>query len=185
MQETQGMWVWSLYWEDLLEEKMAPHSIILAWKKKKKKISQTEEPGRLQSNRLPRVGHERATEHVFVVVQSCPTLCNAIGCSTRGFTISRSSLRLVSSESVMPSDHLILCWHYQSAGLLLILQWAPVLLILSHKNVPLRQARQEWKNNHKVSVHSSNKLLFKILGVCTVCWFYYYLHICSFNVPEN
>ena len=39
MQETQGMCVWSLDWEDLLEEKMAPHSIILAWKKKKKNIT--------------------------------------------------------------------------------------------------------------------------------------------------
>ena len=40
MQETQGMCVWSLDWEDLLEEKMAPHSIILAWKKKKKSHKQ-------------------------------------------------------------------------------------------------------------------------------------------------
>ena len=36
--------VWSLGWEDPLEESMATHSSILAWK-----IPWTEEPGRLQS----------------------------------------------------------------------------------------------------------------------------------------
>ena len=41
MQET---WVQSLGWEDPLEEEMAPHSSILAWK-----IIWTEEPGGLQS----------------------------------------------------------------------------------------------------------------------------------------
>ena len=41
MQERQ---VQSLGWEDLLEEEMATHSSILAWE-----ISQTEEPGGLQS----------------------------------------------------------------------------------------------------------------------------------------
>ena len=32
MQETQEMQVWSLGWEDLLEEEMATHSNILAWR---------------------------------------------------------------------------------------------------------------------------------------------------------
>ena len=40
----QETWVRSLGWEDLLEEEMATHSSILAWK-----ISWTEEPGGLQS----------------------------------------------------------------------------------------------------------------------------------------
>ena len=38
--------------EDPLEEKMAAHSCILAWR-----IPWTEEPGRLQSMGLQRVGH--------------------------------------------------------------------------------------------------------------------------------
>ena len=42
-QEIQEMQVRSLSWEDPLEEGMATHSIILAWK-----IPGTEEPGRLQ-----------------------------------------------------------------------------------------------------------------------------------------
>ena len=40
MQETQEMWVWSPGWEDPLEEGMATHSSILAWR-----IPWTEEPG--------------------------------------------------------------------------------------------------------------------------------------------
>ena len=48
MQET---WVQSLGWEDPLEEGMATHSSILAWR-----IPRTEEPGGLQSMGLQRVG---------------------------------------------------------------------------------------------------------------------------------
>ena len=44
MQETQETWVQSLGQEDPLEEEMATHSNIVAWK-----IPWTEEPGRLQS----------------------------------------------------------------------------------------------------------------------------------------
>ena len=43
MQEMQETWVWSLGQEDPLEEGMATHSNILAWK-----IPWTEEPGGLQ-----------------------------------------------------------------------------------------------------------------------------------------
>ena len=50
MWETQ---VRSLGWEDLLEEEMATHSSILAWR-----IPWTEEPGRLQSMGSQRVGHD-------------------------------------------------------------------------------------------------------------------------------
>ena len=45
-------WVQFLGQEDLLEKEMAPHSSILAWK-----IPWTEEPGRLQSMGLLRMGH--------------------------------------------------------------------------------------------------------------------------------
>ena len=41
---TQETWIQSLDWEDPLEEGMATHSNILAWR-----ISMTEEPGGLQS----------------------------------------------------------------------------------------------------------------------------------------
>ena len=45
--------VQSLGWEDLLEEEMATHSSILAWK-----IPWMEVPGRLQSMGSQRVGHD-------------------------------------------------------------------------------------------------------------------------------
>ena len=46
------------------------------------------------------------------VAQSSPTLCDPRDCSTPGSlssTISQSLLKLMSIESVMPSNHLILC----------------------------------------------------------------------------
>ena len=44
------------------------------------------------------------------VTKSCLTLCNPMDCSTSlSFTISQSLLKLTSSESMMPSNHLILC----------------------------------------------------------------------------
>ena len=52
MQEMKETQVRSLSWEDLLKEKMATHSSILAWK-----IPWTEEPGVLQSVGSQRVKH--------------------------------------------------------------------------------------------------------------------------------
>ena len=53
MQETQETGVWFLGWEDSLEEGMATHSNILAWR-----IPWTEEPGQLQSIIVTRVGRD-------------------------------------------------------------------------------------------------------------------------------
>ena len=58
MQETQEMQVWSLGWEDPLEEEMATHSSILAWR-----IPWTEEPDGLPSIGSQTVGHNWVTEH--------------------------------------------------------------------------------------------------------------------------
>ena len=54
VQETQVLF---LGWEDPLEKGMATHSSILAWR-----IPWTEEPGRLQSMRSQRVGHDLVTK---------------------------------------------------------------------------------------------------------------------------
>ena len=51
-------WVQSLGWEDPLEEGMATHSGILAWK-----IPRAEEPGGLQSMALQRIRHDWVTKH--------------------------------------------------------------------------------------------------------------------------
>ena len=50
MRET---WVLSLVWQDPLEEGMATHSSVLAWR-----IPWTEEHGKLQSMGSQRVGHD-------------------------------------------------------------------------------------------------------------------------------
>ena len=58
MQETQETWVQSLGQEDTLEEEIAAHPSILAWK-----IPWTEEPGRLQTTGSQRVRHDSPTTH--------------------------------------------------------------------------------------------------------------------------
>ena len=64
MQETQETMVWALHQEDPLEEGVATHSTILAWR-----VPQTEEPGGLQSIELQRVGHDwRDSTHVCVSI---------------------------------------------------------------------------------------------------------------------
>ena len=60
MWETQ---VCSLGGEDPSEKGMATHSSILAWR-----IPWTEEPGRLQSMGLQRVGHDQATSTLTLTV---------------------------------------------------------------------------------------------------------------------
>ena len=60
----QETWVRSLGWEDPLEKEIATHSSILAWK-----FPWTEEPGGLQSMGSQRVGHNLASEHIFVPTQ--------------------------------------------------------------------------------------------------------------------
>ena len=77
MQKTQEMWVQSMGWEDPLEEEMATH-LSLAWK-----ILWTEEPSRLQSIELQRVGtqltihkweYNCSTMLLVSVVQPSPTV---------------------------------------------------------------------------------------------------------------
>ena len=107
-----------------LEKEMATHSGTLAWK-----IQWTEKPGRLQSMWSQRVGHNWATSLHFtsegpypaVVTVHCSvtqslsliglfaTPWTAASQASLSFTISLSLLRLMCIESVMPSNHLILC----------------------------------------------------------------------------
>ena len=53
VQGLRETWIQSLGWEDPIEEGMATHSSVLAWR-----IPWTEEPGRLQSMESRRVGHK-------------------------------------------------------------------------------------------------------------------------------
>ena len=76
-----------------MEKEMATYFSIVAWE-----IPWTEEPDGLQSVVL------KPYIHVG--------LCDPMNCSTqvsRSFTVSQSLLKLKSTESVMPSNYLVLC----------------------------------------------------------------------------
>ena len=69
--------------------------------------------------------------HCCLVIQLCPTLCDSMNCSTPGFsvlTISQSLLKLMSIESVIPSNHLILC-----CPLLFLPSIFPIIRVFSNK----------------------------------------------------
>ena len=114
---TWETWVRSLPWEDPLEWGMAPHSSILAWR-----IPWAGKPGGPQSTASQRVGHSdqargtRCSLHlslfwVVVVqplsrVQHFATPWTAARQASLSSTISWSLLKLMSTESVMPSNQL-------------------------------------------------------------------------------
>ena len=106
-------------------DSMAPHSSTLAWK-----IPWMEEPRRLQSMGSLRVGHDWATSLSLFTFMNWRRKCNPLQCSSLenprdegvwqaaiyGVAQSRTQLKQLSSssccmsiESVMPSNHLILC----------------------------------------------------------------------------
>ena len=72
-------------WEDLLEKEMATHSSICTWK-----IPWMEEPGRLQSMGLQRVGHDCATSLHF-------TSCEMINMLIRMILVNTSQCICISN----------------------------------------------------------------------------------------
>ena len=83
------------------------------------------------------------------VTQLCPTLCDPMGCSTQAslsITNSQSSLRLMSIESVMPSNHLILCH-----PLLLPPSIFPSIRIFSNESVPHIRWLNDWSFSFSIS----------------------------------
>ena len=91
---TWETWVWSLGLEDSLEEEMATLSSTLVWK-----IPLTEEPGRLQFSSV------QLLSRIWLFVTPWTTAHQA----SLSITSSQSSPKLMPIESVMPSNHLILC----------------------------------------------------------------------------
>ena len=78
------------------------------------------------------------------VAQSCPILCYPVDSSTPGFL-----LKLTSIESVMPSDHLILCH-----PLLLLLSILPTIRVFSNESVlPIRWPKY-WSFSFTISPSS-------------------------------
>ena len=89
-------WVWSLGWEDPLEEGMATHSNILAWR-----IPWTEEPGKLQSVGSQRAIHDRTTKHstyihIYIYVNICLSVCLSLSIY---IYIEREKTKIITEES--------------------------------------------------------------------------------------
>ena len=78
------------------------------------------------------------------------TLCKPMDCSLPGFPVSRSLLKLMSIESVMPSNHLILC-----RPLLLLPSIFPSIRVFSSESALLIRWPKNW--NFSFSVNSSNE----------------------------
>ena len=82
------------------------------------------------------------------VARSCLTLCNLMDCSTPGFPVTNSwsLLRLMSIESVMPSNHLILC-----LPLLLLPSIFPSIRVLSNESALHIRLPKYWSFSFIVS----------------------------------
>ena len=83
------------------------------------------------------------------VTQSRPTLCDPMNRSTTGSlsnTKSRSLLKLMSIESVMPSNHLILCHPF-----LLLPSILPIIRVFSNESVLHSRWPKYWSFGFNVS----------------------------------
>ena len=75
------------------------------------------------------------------VTQSCPALCDPVGCSTPGLPVHHQLLEFTQThvESVMPSNHLILC-----LPLLLLPLIYPSIKVFSNESVLLIRWPKFW-----------------------------------------
>ena len=83
------------------------------------------------------------------VAQSCPTLCDPMDCSTPGFlsfTISWILLKLMSIESMMSSNHIILCH-----PLLLLSSIFPRVRVFTNKSALCIKKPKHWCFNFSIS----------------------------------
>ena len=133
----QGTYIQSLGREDPLQKEMATHSSVPAWR-----IPWTKEPGMLQSMRSQRVGHDWGTiTHSFSSVHfSCLVMSDSL--RPHGLQHTRPPCpsptpglySFMSIESVMQSNHLILC-----CPLLLPPSIVPSIRVFSNESVlPIR-----------------------------------------------
>ena len=108
------------------------------------------------------------------VTKSCPTLCDSMNCGTQAslsFTISWSLLRLMSIESVMLPNHLILChplhdWVYYSFKK----KWRiyvtlPQSILWSIKSLKVDENMEEEHKNNHLFAQKQNVLLSLKLSV--------------------
>jgi len=83
------------------------------------------------------------------VAQLCPTLCDPMDCSMPGFlssTNSQSLFKLMCTEFVMPSSHLILC-----CPLLLLPSSLPSIRVFSNESALCIRLPKYWRFNFSIS----------------------------------
>ena len=99
------------------------------------------------------MGHNPPVVQFGSVPQSCPTLCDPMGCSMPGFPVHHqlpSLLKLMSIKLMIPSNHLILC-----CPLLLLPSIIPSIRGFSNESVLCIRWPKYWSFNFRVS--PSNK----------------------------
>ena len=87
----QETWIRSLDWDDLMKKEMATHSSVLTWD-----IPWTGEPGKLQSTRSQRAGHDWATKQQQQITQPFLDTREAKKTSSVGKTKLRTDLIIAS-----------------------------------------------------------------------------------------
>ena len=91
-------------------------------------------------------------DQIRSVAQSCSTLCDPMNCSQASLSITnaRSSLRLTSIESVMPSSHLILC-----CPLLLLPPIPPSIRVFSNESTLRMRWPKYWSFSFSIILEST------------------------------
>ena len=102
---------------------------------------------------------------VSSVAQSCPTLYDPMDCSTPGFpsiTNSCSWLKLMSIKSVIPSNHLILCY-----SLLLLPSILPCIRVFANESVLHIRWPKYWSFSFSISPSSEYSGLISFRTDCS------------------
>ena len=151
MQEIQETRVWSLGQEDPLETGMATHCSILAWR-----IPWTEKPGGLHSRRLESwTWLKRWRDSACMQFSSIRSLSCVRLFATPWTTADQASLSITNSqgppkfmsiESVMPSNHLILCH-----PLLLLPSIFPSIRVFSNESALWIRCSKYWSFSFNIS----------------------------------
>ena len=122
----------------------------------------------LPSDKAPAVWHRlpgsNLNQLVSSVAQSCPTLCDPMDWSTPGLPVCYqlpSLLKLMSFESVMPSNHFILC-----RPLLLPPSILPRIRVFSNESVLCIRWPKNWSFSFRISPSNkySGLIYFRING---------------------
>ena len=145
VQETLKTWVWSLGQEDPLEEEVATHSSIPAgvtpWTKEG-----CGPRGCKESDTTEATEHGCTVPFSRSVVSDPATPWTAARQASLSISNSQSLLRLMSIESVMPSNHLILC-----CPLLLLSSIVPSIRVFSKEWVLHIRWPEYWSFSFSIS----------------------------------